>query len=104
MMLEQLGYTVLEARDADEALQVCQETAGPIHLLLTDLVMLGVSGRELAKRLLSVYPQTKVLYTSGFKDYAIGVNAALEPEANYLPKPFTAETLAGAVHEVLRCG
>jgi len=104
MMLKQLGYTVLEARDAGEALLVCQESADPISLLLTDLVLPEINGRTLAERLLTVRPEMKVLYMSGYGEIAIGIDAVLEPEANYLQKPFTAETLTRAVHAALRCG
>ena len=100
--LEQEGYTVLAAKDADEALRLAQESAGAIRLLLTDLVMPGMDGRTLANHLQVRYPKMQVLYMSGYKDYAIGVNAALEPGANYLSKPFTPDSLTRAVREVLR--
>ena len=101
-VLEQEGYTVLEAKDAEEALRLGQESAGSIRLLLTDLVMPGMDGRTLANHLQVRYPKMQVLYISGYKDYAIGFNAALEPGANYLSKPFTPDTLIKAVREVLR--
>ena len=105
MMLEQDGgYTVLEARSTDEALRVCQETAGPISLLLIDLVLPGMNGRELQDRLLAVHPEAKVLYMSGHKDYAIGPQGVLEGEANFISKPFTTEALNQAVCNVLRSG
>ena len=104
LMLEQQGYAVREARNAGEALRVCQETAGPLSLLLTNLVLPEVSGRALANRLLAMHPEMKVLYMSGYGDFAVGFDAALEPDANYLPKPFPPSTLAWAVREVVRCG
>ena len=100
--LEQEGYTVLAAKDADEALRLAQESAGAIRLLLTDLVMPGMNGRILAAHLQVRYPEMQVLYMSGYKDYAIGVDAVLEPDANYLSKPFTQDALLRAVREVLR--
>jgi len=104
MMLKQLGYTVLDVRDAGEASLVCQESSDPISLLLTDLVLPEINGRTLAERLLTVRPEMKVLYMSGYGEIAIGIDAVLEPEANYLQKPFTAETLSRAVRAALRCG
>ena len=100
--LEQEGYTVLEAEDGEEALRLGQESAGSIRLLLTDLVMPGMNGRILAAHLQVRYPEMQVLYMSGYKDYAIGVDAVLEPDANYLSKPFTPDSLLRAVREVLR--
>ena len=101
-VLEQEGYTVLEAEDGEEALRLGQESAGSIRLLLTDLVMPGMNGRILAAHLQVRYPEMQVLYMSGYKDYAIGVDAVLEPDANYLSKPFTPDSLLRAVREVLR--
>src|SRR2546422_10349130 len=101
-VLEQEGYTVLEAKDAEEALRLGQESAGSIWLLLTDLVMPGVNGQTLASHLRVRDPEMRVLYMSGYQDYAIGFNAFLEPDANYLKKPFTPETPIKAVREVLR--
>jgi len=101
-VLEQEGYTVLEAKDAEEALRLGQESAGSIRLLLTDLVMPGMNGQTLASHLRVRYPEMRVLYMSGYQDYAIGFNAVLEPDANYLNKPFTPDTLIKAVREVLR--
>jgi two-component system, cell cycle sensor histidine kinase and response regulator CckA len=100
--LEQAGYTVLDAEDGEEALRLGQESAGAIRLLLTDLVMPGMNGRILAGHLQVRYPEMRVLYMSGYKDYAIGVEAVLEPDANYLNKPFTPDALVRAVREVLR--
>ena len=101
-VLEQEGYTVLEAKDAEEALRLGQESAGSIRLLLTDLAMPGMNGRTLASHFQVMYPEMQVLYMSGYKDYAIGVDAVLEPDANYLNKPFTLDSLTSAVREVLR--
>jgi len=101
-VLEQEGYTVLEAEDAEEALRLGQESAGSIRLLLTDLVMPGMNGQTLASHLQVRYPEMQVLYMSGYKDYAVGVDAVLEPSANYVSKPFKPDTLTRAVREVLR--
>ncbi len=94
-------YTVLEAQDGKRALQICEDHDGPIHLLVTDVVMPGISGRRLADHLVSLYPKIKVLYTSGYTDDAIVRHGILEPETAFLQKPFTLDTLARKVREVL---
>lgn len=91
------GYLVIAACDADEALQACQAYAHPIHLLLTDLVMPGITGRELGHRLRSIRPELKVLCMSGYD----AMDAGDDPDVAYLQKPFTATALATAVRRVL---
>ena len=100
-LLEKLGYTVLEVENAQRALAVARAHAGPIHLLVADVVMPGVSGRELARRLAESRPDTRVLYVSGYTDDAIVHHGMLEPGVNYLQKPFTPATLARKVRDVL---
>ena len=100
-LLEMNGYTVLEARDGREALEVVRKHARPIHLLLTDVVMPQMSGWELAKGMASVRPGIRVLYMSGHTDGAIAHHGVLDAEMAYLQKPFTAEALARKVREVL---
>jgi len=100
-LLEKLGYTVLDAGTAAAALALAHAHGGPIHLLLTDVVMPGESGRQLARRLGEVRPDMRVLYTSGYSDDAIVHHGMLEPGLNYLQKPFTPATLARSVREVL---
>jgi PAS domain S-box-containing protein len=95
------GYTVLEASRGEDALATCQHHAGPIHLLLTDVVMPGMSGGELAKRLATLYPQMKTLYMSGYANGGIAHRGVLEPDAAFLQKPFTPDALARKVAEVL---
>jgi len=95
------GYTVVEARHAREALLLSEAHRGPIHLMLTDVVMPGMSGGELARRLRTQRPATRVLYMSGYTDDAIfrrGVQAEGIP---FLQKPFTAAALSLKVREVL---
>jgi len=99
--LERYGYTVLEAPDGDTALQLAAKHHGPIHLLLTDVVMPGVSGRQLADQLVRLRPGIKVLYASGYTDDAIIHHGILEPGIAYLQKPFTRDALARTVREVL---
>jgi CheY-like chemotaxis protein len=102
-VLQRHGHIVHDARNAEEALALCLEYKGPIHLLLTDIVMPGgVSGRELSERLLDLRPQMKVLYMSGYADDLPSHPGALGADAAYLDKPFTSETLTRKVSDVLR--
>jgi PAS domain S-box-containing protein len=100
-LLDKLGYTVLEAENADAALAVASAHPGPIHLLVSDVVMPGASGRELARRLAETRPDTPVLYVSGYTDDAIVHHGMLEPGLHFLQKPFTPAALARKVREVL---
>jgi PAS domain S-box-containing protein len=101
-VLQRNGYKVLEASNGDEALDVVQGRNGnPIHLVVTDVVMPGMSGRQLADRLVSLQPELKVLYMSGYTDDAIVHHGVLDPGIAYIPKPFTPETLASKVREIL---
>ncbi|MBC7251681.1 MAG: response regulator [Anaerolineae bacterium] len=101
-VLAESGYTVLVARDGEEAMRVCAEHKGPIHLLVTDVVMPGgMSGRDLAERLASRQPQMKVLYMSGYTDEAIVRHGILEPDVIFLQKPFTPAELTHKVREAL---
>ena len=100
-LLGRLGYTVLEAANAEEALGAAARHRGLIHLLVADVVMPGASGRELARRLAELRPDTKVLYVSGYTDDAIVRHGMLEPGLAFLQKPFSPDTLARKVREVL---
>ncbi len=95
------GYRVLEAQDGAEALQVCEEHRAPIHLLLTDVVMPGMSGRELAVRLVGARPEMKVIYVSGYTDDAIVQHGVREEGTVFLQKPFSLDALARTVREAL---
>ncbi len=99
--LEPAGYTVLSAPAADEAIHIAEHHDGPIHLLLTDVVMPGMSGRQLAERLLQGRPATKVLYMSGYTDDTIVRHGLLAENVHFIQKPFNAATLLKKVREVL---
>jgi two-component system cell cycle sensor histidine kinase/response regulator CckA len=99
--LMQRGYRVLGAHSPKEALALAQEYAEPIHLLVTDVVMPYMNGRELADRLTSMRPGIKVLYLSGYTDEALGRRGILEPGLALLRKPFRSASLAQRVREVL---
>jgi PAS domain S-box-containing protein len=99
--LETQGYTVLEAADGAAAIEVSNARPGPIHLLLTDVIMPGMNGRELAYRISSLRPETKVLYMSGYTEKAVGHNAMLDAGITLLQKPFTLPALKTKVREVL---
>ena len=90
-VLEQNGYTVLDAGHGHEALRICERFEGPIHLLLTDVVMPEMSGPKLADHVRAARPETKVLYMSGYPDDSLGHHGALVPGAVLIQKPFTPE-------------
>jgi two-component system cell cycle sensor histidine kinase/response regulator CckA len=99
--LQKQGYKVLEATQGMEALLICEQHKESIHLLVTDVVMPGMSGRELSERLTSLRPEIKILYMSGHTNSAIFHHGVLEPGVILLQKPFTLEALARKVREVL---
>lgn len=99
--LVELGHFVLEARDAFEALEIAGKTPGAIDLLLTDVVMPGMSGRALATKLTALRPGTRVLYMSGYTDGAVATHGVLESGITFLRKPFTRTELTERVDEVL---
>jgi CheY-like chemotaxis protein len=95
------GYNVLEADDGQKALEISASHAGTIHMLVTDVVMPGMSGRELAKLLVESRPQIKVLYLSGYTEDAIIHQGALDSGTAFLQKPFTLQMLSRKVRDVL---
>jgi hypothetical protein len=99
--LEERGYSILEARNGAEALEMGVRHAGPVHLLVTDVIMPGMSGRELAERLCATRPATRVLYMSGYTDDAVVLRGVLVQDMAFLQKPFTGDALTRAVREVL---
>ncbi|AMV25356.1 Blue-light-activated protein [Gemmata sp. SH-PL17] len=100
-VLRGCGYTVLEARDGIEALRVAGEHRGRIHLLLTDVVMPRMNGRQLAERLAELVPSIQVLFLSGYTDDAVVRHGILEAEVAFLQKPFTPGALAAKVRGIL---
>jgi two-component system cell cycle sensor histidine kinase/response regulator CckA len=100
-ILQPTGYIVLEAGSGDEALQICAGREGPIHLLLTDVMMPGMSGPELAQLLARMRPEMRVLYMSGYSDNALIRCGVVEEGTAFLQKPFTPDALAHKVREVL---
>ncbi len=99
--LSKYGYSVLEAETGEEALNLLGGHEGEIHLLLADVVLPGMSGRDLAEGLTSRSPHTKVLYMSGYADNAIVLHGVLEEGIEFIQKPFSPESLARKVRQVL---
>ncbi len=99
--LEMSGYTVIEAADGHTALELSGMHAGPIHLLMTDVVMPGISGRELAERIMIARPGIKVLYMSGYADQDVVHHGILQDDAVLLQKPFNMASLASKLREIL---
>src|SRR5262249_33190705 len=95
------GYHVLEAGDGHDALRVCAGHPGPVHLLVTDVVMPQMGGRQLAERLAALRPSIRTLYLSGHTDDSFVRHGVTEPEIPFLKKPFPPEALAFKVREVL---
>jgi PAS domain S-box-containing protein len=100
-LLEAGGYTVLEAANGADAISLAEKHPGPIHLLLSDVVMPGMNGPELAGKIIGARPDTKVLYMSGYTGDALPVQELLNSGAALLHKPFTGLSLATKVREVL---
>ncbi len=100
-LLELAGYTVLTAGSGEEALQLLERHPGPVHLVLTDVVMPGISGLELAARLATSHARLKVLYTSGYTDDVILRHGLLDRTAHFISKPYGMKDLTRKVREVL---
>jgi PAS domain S-box-containing protein len=99
--LENQGYTILEAEDGAAALQIVDGHQGDIDLLLTDVIMPGMNGRELATRIAKLLPTVRVLYMSGYTENVVGHEGTLDPGVNLLQKPFSLPVLKERVREVL---
>jgi PAS domain S-box-containing protein len=100
-MLQGLGYTVLPAISPGEAIRLAREHVGRIHLLMTDVVMPEMNGRDLAKNLLSLFPDLKRLFMSGYTADVIAHHGVLDHGVHFIQKPFTMQVLAAKIREVL---
>jgi CheY-like chemotaxis protein len=100
-MLERQGYTVLEAGSPREAMQAAREHAGEIQLLMTDVIMPEMNGRDLAKNLLSLDPYIKPLFMSGYPADVIANQGVLDEGVSFIQKPFSAKDLANKISETL---
>ena len=95
------GFTVLEAASAEEAMAACKRHKSPIHLILTDMVLPKMSGFELAEHLKSIQPDTKMLFMSGYTEHSILEQGVLDPDKNFIQKPFALDALIRKTREVL---
>ena len=100
-LLERLGYAVLSAASPGEAMQVAAACQGTIDLLLTDVVMPEMTGRELAVRLVELRPDLRCIYMSGYTANVIAQHGVLDEGVRFLPKPFTRDDLAHAIRAAL---
>ena len=96
------GYQVIDAPDAKQALALSGSYAGPIHVLLTDVVLPGMNGRELADRIKGMRPEVAVVYTSGYTDDVITHRGVLDVGVVFVPKPYTADDIVEKVREALK--
>jgi two-component system cell cycle sensor histidine kinase/response regulator CckA len=99
--LSKLGYRVMSASDGIEALEVAAQASDPIDLLVTDVVMPRLGGRELARRLTELRPETKVLYMSGYAENALAFGGVLSDGINFIQKPYSLDALAARIRQVL---
>lgn len=100
-LLESCGYTVIAAENGEEALAVCEQLCDPVDLLITDVVMPQMGGRELAERLGKILPGLPVLFVSGYTDDALVRESVLDADVNFIQKPFTLEVVSRKVRELL---
>lgn len=100
-VLRRGGYDVVEASGGEEALRLAEEREGRIHLLLTDVVMPGMSGRELGEQLSARYPAIRLLFMSAYTEDEVILQGVRVAEVSFIPKPFTVEGLRSKVREIL---
>jgi two-component system cell cycle sensor histidine kinase/response regulator CckA len=103
-VLRSAGYNVLIAQDGASAIRISEEHTGPIQLLLTDVILPKMSGKEIAERLTVLRPQMQVLFMSGFTRSVIGQQGTLDPEVNFIQKPWTLRGLCESIHGLLTTG
>ena len=105
LLLERLGYTVLEAASGDQAIAIVNGYPAPIHLVLTDVIMPGMAGPEVARRVQALRPDARVLFMSGYTDDSLSPHGVLEADVLLVHKPFAPAVLADKVREALapRC-
>jgi two-component system, cell cycle sensor histidine kinase and response regulator CckA len=101
LLLEGVGYQVLDFGVPEEAIRMAKNYVGSLPLLITDIVMPGMSGIELAEEFAKIRPETKLLYASGYADDAIARHGGLASEASFLEKPFTRDALLRKVRGIL---
>lgn len=101
-ILTRLSYTVITANSPSEALNLAKEHGEAIDLLITDVIMQELSGRDLADRLLSLHPNLKILFMSGYTSTVIARHGVLEKGTHFIEKPFSARDLGAKVNEVLK--
>jgi signal transduction histidine kinase len=100
-VLARRGYRVLHAADGSAALTIAEQSNGKIEVLLTDVVLPGMNGRELADRFRDLWPATKIIYTSGYTQDLIADRGVLHRDVNYIPKPYTADQITAKVREAI---
>jgi two-component system cell cycle sensor histidine kinase/response regulator CckA len=100
-LLERHGYTVIEARHGADGLRIVEQGDQKIDLVLTDLVMPEMGGRELVERLRARHPALKVLFMSGYSQRAVAVDGTMPPATGFVEKPFTVEQLTQRLREIL---
>jgi len=101
LALQRAGFNVIEAHHPEEALEVAARHQGPIHLILTDVVMPGMNGRVMVERLVTRYPDARILFMSGYTDDALAPMGVAQADVAFLNKPFTPKELAERVRDVL---
>jgi CheY-like chemotaxis protein len=102
-MLQDLGYTIIDAGNGEAALTLAEQHKGKIDLLMTDIIMPGINGRELSEKLTDSRPDMKTLFCSGYTDNVIVLNGVIEKNINFIGKPYSMQNLAGKIREVIGC-
>ena len=100
-MLESQGYTVLAGGSGSEVISILNQHQGRIDLLITDVIMPDMNGRDLHEQVALVFPELKTIFMSGYTEDVINYHSILETDVNFIQKPFTVSDLAAKIHEVL---